>query len=357
MAWQWFHRLGSPRWFYSKTKVLTWVLGILSVSLLVWGLIWGFLYAPKHADQGDVYRIIYLHVPAAIISMVGYYVMAVAAAIGYIWNMKLSFWVMKCAAVIGLMMTALALATGILWGKPTWGTWWFWDARLVTVLILLLLYAGILALQSAYGNGSQLANKACAILALVGTVNIPIIYKSVDWWFTLHQPASLGFKGNFTGVEEIRYTIEDDQGAKASASLAIQVASNEVRELEPPKSDPDTESNKAPTAKNDGPLYTQQGLALTGIDVLSNDHDPEGGKLKIVSVSSSDGGVVTIHDDGTLTYQSWVYSVYSAILKPLAVMIVAFYILYSWLLLLWVRAEILYQERRTQWVSQMLTGS
>jgi heme exporter protein C len=123
--------------------------------------------------------------------------MAIAGGISIIWRMKLADVVVKCAAPIGAAMTALALITGAIWGKPTWGTWWIWDARNTSMLVLLFLYLGIGALYQAFDREEQAA-KACAILALVGTVNIPIIYKSVDWWFTLHQPATIKIIGEST---------------------------------------------------------------------------------------------------------------------------------------------------------------
>lgn len=194
MNWQWFHRLGSPRWFYDKTS--RWMPWILSgtLLLLIVGTVWGLGFAPTDSKQGNSYRIIYIHVPVALLALAGYYVMAIAGAVGLIWQMKLSYLVMRAAAPIGAVLTFLALLTGAFWGKPTWGTWWVWDARITSMLILLFLYLGIIALQGAYQR-QQTAHKACAILALVGTINIPIIYKSVDWWFTLHQPATLKLIG------------------------------------------------------------------------------------------------------------------------------------------------------------------
>ncbi len=190
LAWEWFHRLGSPRWFYHKTGAwLPW-LALASLVLLAVGSAWGLGFAPQDAKQGNSYRIIYIHVPAAFLALAGYYIMAVSGAIGLIWKMKLSFVVMRAAAPIGAALTFIALFTGALWGKPTWGTYWVWDARITSMLILLLLYIGVLALSRAFSR-EQVADRACALLALVGTVNIPIIYKSVDWWFTLHQPASI----------------------------------------------------------------------------------------------------------------------------------------------------------------------
>ncbi|MFT6221680.1 MAG: heme exporter protein C [Candidatus Endobugula sp.] len=172
---------------------MPWLLSVTLVLLAV-GVVWGLGYAPMDSKQGNSYRIIYIHVPAAFLALAGYYVMAIAGAVGIIWQMKMSYMVMRAAAPIGAILTFLALITGALWGKPTWGTWWVWDARITSMLILLFLYLGIIALQGAYQQ-QQTANKACAILALVGTVNIPIIYKSVDWWFTLHQPATLKLVG------------------------------------------------------------------------------------------------------------------------------------------------------------------
>ncbi|MFT7387479.1 MAG: heme exporter protein C [Candidatus Endobugula sp.] len=194
LNWQWFHRLGSPRWFYDKTS--RWMPWILSgtLLLLIVGTVWGLGFAPTDSKQGNSYRIIYIHVPVALLALAGYYVMAIAGAVGLIWQMKLSYLVMRAAAPIGAVLTFLALLTGAFWGKPTWGTWWVWDARITSMLILLFLYLGIIALQGAYQR-QQTAHKACAILALVGTINIPIIYKSVDWWFTLHQPATLKLIG------------------------------------------------------------------------------------------------------------------------------------------------------------------
>lgn len=197
MAWQWFHRWGSPRYFYEKTTSwLPW-LGCLSLALLVTGGIWGLAFSPVDFKQGNSYRIIYIHMPAAVVSLAGYYVMAIAGAIGLIWKMKLSYMVMRSAAILGAVLTFLALVTGSIWGKPTWGTWWEWDARITFTLILFFLYLSVIALQSAFQHRDS-ADKASAVLALVGTVNIPIIYKSVDWWYTLHQPASIKFTGKST---------------------------------------------------------------------------------------------------------------------------------------------------------------
>jgi heme exporter protein C len=190
MNWTWFYRMGSPLWFYQSTSRWLPLLSLITLALLTAGLAWGLGFAPEDAKQGNSFRIIYLHVPASFLALAGYFLMAIAGAIGLIWKMKLSYIVMKCAAPIGAALTFLALFTGAVWGKPTWGSYWVWDARITSMLILLFLYFGVLALQYAF-NSQEAGNKASAVLALVGTVNIPIIYKSVDWWFTLHQPSTI----------------------------------------------------------------------------------------------------------------------------------------------------------------------
>lgn len=192
MAWQWFHRLGSPRWFYEKTSPWMFWLGLIAFGLLIFGALWGLGFSPADSKQGNSYRIIFIHVPASIVALAGYYVMAISGAVGLIWRMKLSFMVMKSVAPIGAALTFASLVTGAIWGKPTWGTWWEWDARITSMLVLLFLYIGVIALQNAYRDRDA-ADKTCAVLSLVGMVNIPIIYKSVDWWYTLHQPATLKF--------------------------------------------------------------------------------------------------------------------------------------------------------------------
>jgi heme exporter protein C len=188
--WAFFHKLGSPKWFYDISgKILLWLVPVASILLIV-GSVWGLFYAPPDFKQGNSYRIIYIHVPVAVLSLSGYYIMAIAGAIHLIWRMKLADVAMRCAARLGAGLTFLALFTGAVWGKPTWGTYWVWDARITSELVLLFLYMGIIALYEAYDN-KVAASRACAVLALVGTVNIPIIYKSVDWWYSLHQPATI----------------------------------------------------------------------------------------------------------------------------------------------------------------------
>jgi heme exporter protein C len=146
-------------------------------------------FAPQDYQQGNSFRIIYIHVATAFLAQSCYFIMAICGAIGLIWKMKLSDMVAKSCAPIGASFTFLALVTGAIWGKPTWGTWWVWDARLTSMLVLLFLYLGVIALQSAIRDRNQAA-RASAVLSLVGLVNIPIIKYSVEWWNTLHQPAS-----------------------------------------------------------------------------------------------------------------------------------------------------------------------
>ena len=194
IQWTWFHRLGSPRWFYQKTqRWLPW-LSAITLILLLTGLVWGLAFAPQDAKQGTSFRIIYVHVPASVVALAGYYIMAIAGAVGHIWRIKLSYMMMRAAAPIGAALTFVALVTGAIWGKPTWGAYWVWDARITSMLILLFLYLGVMALRHTYSS-NETADKASAILGLVGMVNVPIIYKSVDWWQTLHQPATIKFTG------------------------------------------------------------------------------------------------------------------------------------------------------------------
>ncbi|WP_255487117.1 heme ABC transporter permease [Oceanospirillum sediminis] len=181
--------MGSPKWFYDITgRWIPWFGGIAALCLLV-GTVWGLFFAPQDYQQGNSFRIIYIHVPAAILAQSIFFTMAIAGGIGLIWKMKVADMVAKSCAPIGATMTFIALFTGAVWGKPTWGAWWVWDARLTSMLILLFLYFGVIALQSAF-DSKQSAARASAILSLVGVVNIPIIKYSVEWWNTLHQPAT-----------------------------------------------------------------------------------------------------------------------------------------------------------------------
>lgn len=204
--WSLFHKFGSPPWLYRLSgSILRWLLPITVLALVV-GAVWGLLFTPPDFRQGNSYRIIYIHVPAAVVALAGYYVMAIAGAVSLIWRMKMADVAMRASAPVGAALTFVALVTGSIWGKPTWGTYWVWDARITSMLILLFLYLGVVALYEAYEN-KELAAKACAVLSLVGTVNIPIIYKSVDWWYSLHQPASIKFTGGTTIDSSMLYPL------------------------------------------------------------------------------------------------------------------------------------------------------
>ena len=188
--WTFFHKLASPKYFYDISgRLLPWF-AAATVLLLLAGLYQGLWVAPADYQQGESYRIMFIHVPAAWMSMFVYMLMAGAGAIGLIWKIKLADIVAASCAPLGASFTFLALVTGSLWGKPMWGAWWVWDARLTSELILLFLYLGYIALQSAIDD-TRTAARASTVLALVGVVNIPIIHYSVVWWNTLHQGATV----------------------------------------------------------------------------------------------------------------------------------------------------------------------
>jgi len=183
---RWFHQLGSPPHFMAISRRLEPFLAVPAVALCLLGAYAGLVWAPADYQQGDAFRIIYIHVPAAWLSLFVYTSMAVAGAIALVWRMKLAEIYVVTAASLGASFTFLALVTGSIWGKPMWGTWWVWDARLTSELILLFLYLGVIALNSAIEQPRSAA-RACSLLALVGVVNVPIIHYSVEWWNTLHQ--------------------------------------------------------------------------------------------------------------------------------------------------------------------------
>src|SRR6266536_1927923 len=185
-----FFYFASPATFYRLAGWMAPWFFAAAALLGIAGLYMGFVVAPTDAQQGEVYRIIFIHVPAAWMSMFIYVVMAFWAALGFAMNTRLSAMMARALAPTGALFTFVALWTGSLWGKPTWGTWWVWDARLTSELILLFLYFGFMALQAAIDDPRR-ADKAGAVLALVGVVNIPIIYFSVKWWNTLHQGSTV----------------------------------------------------------------------------------------------------------------------------------------------------------------------
>jgi heme exporter protein C len=190
MNWAWFHRYASPPYFYRFAgRMIPWFAWGAALTGAA-GLIGGLGLAPADYQQGEGYRIIFVHVPAAVLSTTAYAVMAVAAGIGLIWRMNVAHAVAASCASIGAWFTALALATGSLWGRPMWGTYWEWDPRLTSELVLLFLFLGYLGLRGAIEDTSR-ADRASAVLALVGVINLPIIHYSVDWWNSLHQGHTL----------------------------------------------------------------------------------------------------------------------------------------------------------------------
>ena len=188
--WKWLHPYANPEISYHFSgKLIPWF-SIISGLLLIIGLTIGLAFSPADYQQGESVRIFYLHVPAAMLSMGIYLGMAIAALCALVWQLKLAETSIAALAPIGATFTAIALLTGAAWGKPMWGTWWIWDARLTSELILLFLYLGVIALQNAFEDKS-LAGKAASVLALVGVINLPIIHYSVEWWNTLHQGATV----------------------------------------------------------------------------------------------------------------------------------------------------------------------
>ena len=192
--WKWIQRQSSPKIFYQTCSNLTPWFFWPFIGFLVIGLYWALVFSPADYQQGDGYRIIFIHVPSAILSMMVYAIMAIAGGIGLIWQIKMAEVVAKVSAPIGAAFTIIALVTGAVWGKPMWGAWWVWDARLTSELILLFLYLAYMSLNNAFDN-PRTAAKSSSILALVGLVNLPIIHYSVKWWNTLHQGYSVGTGG------------------------------------------------------------------------------------------------------------------------------------------------------------------
>lgn len=188
--WKWLHPYAKTEKVYALCNTLQPWFAVSAIVLLMTGSVWGLLYAPADYQQGDSFRIIYFHVPAAMLSMSTYIAMAMAALVGIVWQWRTAFMAMMAMAPVGAVMTFIALFTGAAWGKPMWGAWWVWDARLTSELILLFLYCGVIALYSAFDDKQQ-AGKAAGVMALVGVVNVPIIHFSVEWWNTLHQGATI----------------------------------------------------------------------------------------------------------------------------------------------------------------------
>jgi len=193
LAINWF-KYSSPTTFYGLAgKMIPWF-AIPAAILFAIGLYMGFFVAPVDAQQGEFYRIMFIHVPTSILSMFFYLIMAGYAALGLIFNTRLSAMMASAIAPTGALFTLISLLTGALWGKPMWGAWWIWDARMTSQLILLFLYFGFIALHASIDEPRR-ADRAAALLAIVGSVNVPIIYFSVKWWNTLHQGSTIKFSG------------------------------------------------------------------------------------------------------------------------------------------------------------------
>ena len=189
-----FYYFSSPATFYRLAGAMApWFYGLAAI-LAIAGLYYGFVVAPTDAVQGEVYRVIFIHVPAAWMSMFLYFVMAMYSGISLTFNTRLGAMMARAIAPTGAMMTFIALWTGAFWGRPTWGTYWAWDARMTSELVLLFLYFGFIALSNAFDDPRR-GDRAAALLALIGLVNLPIIYFSVHWWNTLHQGSTVKMTG------------------------------------------------------------------------------------------------------------------------------------------------------------------
>lgn len=188
------HRFANPARFLRIARVATPLCAILGLASLLTGWGWGLFFAPKDYLQGDTVRIMYIHVPAAMFAMGGYLSVAIAAGVGYIWRHPLADLAAQAMAPVGAVYAAICLISGSLWGRPTWGTYWVWDARLTSMLVLFFLYLGYIALSDAFEDKVR-GSRAAAILALIGLINLPIIQYSVVWWNTLHQGDSITLTG------------------------------------------------------------------------------------------------------------------------------------------------------------------
>ena len=184
------HQFASPKtYLFQVNKFYSYIL-YSSIFIYAFSITWGFLFVPEDFVQGNSFRIIYLHVPASFLSQSLYAAMAIASVTYLVWRVKLAAYLIIAIAPIGAMVTFIALSSGSIWGIPTWGTWWQWDARITSTLILFIMYLGLISLHNSFSNYEK-ADKLLSWLVIVGFVNIPIIKKSVDWWSTLHQSASI----------------------------------------------------------------------------------------------------------------------------------------------------------------------
>ncbi len=185
----WCHLWTSPKHCYiQSSRWVPWLWAIALISFAV-GTFGGLWIAPPDYQQGDYFRIIYVHVPTAIIAQSAYVMMALSVIVGLVWRLKLAYPVANALAVVGFVYTGLALVTGSIWGKPTWGTWWEWDGRMTSMLVLWFLYLGLVVVYRSFPR-PELGYRVASVLTLVGVINLPIIKFSVDWWYSLHQPAT-----------------------------------------------------------------------------------------------------------------------------------------------------------------------
>ncbi|MCX7554515.1 heme ABC transporter permease CcmC [Marinicella sp. S1101] len=195
-----YHEMGSPPSFYRITQHWLMPMLLLALGLTAYGLIEGLFFAPKDYQQGDSYRIIFVHVPAAWMSMFIYAIIGICGIITFVWRMKVAEAVMMASVPIGALFTAVTLLTGMLWGKPMWGTYWDWDARMTSQLILLFLYIGVAGMYAAYEEDPRKAARLAALVAIIGLVNLPIIRYSVYWWTSIHQTSSITLTGGSEGI-------------------------------------------------------------------------------------------------------------------------------------------------------------
>ena len=192
MIKKFFHQFASPKSYFGIANKIVRPFLVIFFLAYTASLVWGIFFTPPDAIQGNSYRIIYMHVPASFVAQMLFIAMAVTSSVFLIWKLKLAAYVSKSIAPIGALITFFALFSGSVWGIPTWGTWWQWDARITSTLILFIMYLGLISLHASFENKEK-ADKFFSVLVLIGVVNIPIIKKSVDWWSTLHQSASITF--------------------------------------------------------------------------------------------------------------------------------------------------------------------
>lgn len=196
-----YHELGSPPSFYRITSHWLKPMLILAIIFTLYGLIDGLFFAPEDYQQGDSYRIIFVHVPAAWMSMFIYAIVGISGIMAFVWRMKVAEAVMMASVPIGAIFTTITLLTGMLWGKPMWGTYWDWDARMTSELILLFLYIGVMGIYSAYDEDPRKAARLAALVAIIGLINLPIIRYSVYWWTSIHQGSSVSLMGE-SGIKD-----------------------------------------------------------------------------------------------------------------------------------------------------------